>query len=57
VLLTSWVEHNRQNTDKLRKWVERAKGSKDFPNYNSAIEAAQQVKEATQGLSQALAEL
>ena len=56
-ILSSWIEHNNQDTDKFGKWVEKAKGSKDFGNYNSAIEAAQQVKEATQRLSQALAEL
>jgi hypothetical protein len=36
---------------------EKANGSKDLADYNSAMEAAQQAKEATQRLSQALAEL
>ncbi|TET42131.1 MAG: thioredoxin [Dehalococcoidia bacterium] len=57
VILTSWIEHDERHSQKFRKWVEEAKGSKDFANYNSAIEAAQQVEKATQRLSQALAEL
>jgi thioredoxin 1 len=57
VILSSWIEHNKQDGEKFRKWVEKAKGSKGFANYNGAIEAAEQAKEATQRLSQALAEL
>ncbi len=56
-ILSSWIEHNNQDTDRFSKWVEKARGSKDFADYSSAIEAAQQVEEATQRLSQALAEL
>jgi len=26
VLVTSWIEHNKQDSDKFRKWVEKAKG-------------------------------
>ena len=56
-ILSSWIEHNNQDTDRFSKWVEKARGSKDFADYSSAIEAAQQVEEATQRLSQALTEL
>lgn len=57
VLLTSWIEHNNQDTEKFSKWMEKAKGSKDFATYDSVIQAAQQMEKATQRLSQALAEL
>jgi thioredoxin 1 len=56
-ILSSWIEHNKQDTDRFGKWVEKARGSKDFADYGSAIEAAEQVEEATERLSQALAEL
>jgi len=39
VLLTSWVEHNKQDSEKFRKWAEKAKNAEDDPIYNSILQA------------------
>jgi len=57
VLLTSWIEHNEQDSKKFRKWVEKIKNPGGNPIYNSIIQAAQEVEKANQRLSQLLVEL
>ena len=57
VLLTSWIEHNEQDSKKFRKWVEKVKNPEGNPIYNSIIQAAQEVEKANQRLSQLLVEL
>jgi len=57
VLLTSWVEHNKQDSEKFRKWAEKAKNAEDDPIYNSALRAAQGMETAKERLSQLLIEL
>jgi len=57
VLLTSWVEHNKQHSEKVRKWTERAKDTKDNPIYNSILQAAQEMEETNERLSQLVADL
>jgi thioredoxin 1 len=56
-LLTSWVEHNRQDGDKFRKWKEKVKDAESDPIYNGAIQAAQEMEKANERLSQLLMEL
>ena len=57
VLLTSWVEHNEQDSGKFRKWVGKAKNAEDEPIYNSLLQAAQGMEKANERLSQLLIEL
>ena len=57
VLLTSWVEHNEQDSEKFRKWVEKAKNAEDEPIYNSVLQAAGEMEEANARLSQLLVEV
>jgi thioredoxin 1 len=57
VLLTSWVEHNKQDSEKFRKWTENAKNAKADPIYSSILQAAQEVEKANERLSQVLIEL
>ena len=57
VLLTSWVEHNKQDSEKFRKWAEKAKNAEDDPIYNGVFQAAQEMEKANERLSQLLIEL
>ena len=57
VILTSWVEHNKKHSDKFSKWVEKANNPEGNPIYNSALQAAQDLKKANEQLSQVLIQL
>lgn len=57
VILSSWIEHNKQDSDKFRKWTEKAKEVKDDPIYNSILQATRKMEEANNRLSQLLNEL
>jgi thioredoxin 1 len=57
VLLTSWIEHNKEHGEKFRKWVEKAKNAEDEPIYNSVLQAAGEMEEANARLSQLLIEV
>jgi len=54
VLLTSWIEHNKQHSDKFRKWLEKAENVEDNPIQHSILQAAQEVETANERLSQLL---
>jgi len=57
VLLTSWVEHNKLDSGKFRKWMEKVKNAEDEPIYNSISQAAQEMEKANERLSQLSIEL
>jgi len=57
VLLTSWVEHNKQDGEKLRKWKEKVKDAESDPIYNGVLQAARDMEKANEKLSQLLIEL
>jgi len=54
VLLTSWIEHNKQHGEKFRKWMEKTENVGDNPTYHSILQAAQEVETANETLSQLL---
>jgi thioredoxin 1 len=57
VILTSWTEHNKQQSEKLRKWTEKAENAEGNPIYMSVLQAAKELEKASERLSQALIEL
>jgi len=57
VLLTSWTEHNKQHSEKFRKWREQASNKEGNPIYNSILQAAQETEKNNERLSQLLTEL
>jgi len=57
VLLTSWTEHNKQHSEKFKKWTEKAKNTEDNPIYNSILQAAREMERTNERLSKLLAEL
>lgn len=56
-ILSSWVGHNTQDSNKFRRWSQEAREMKDTPLYNTLIEAAQEIESANEKLSQVLKEL
>ena len=57
VLLTSWTEHNKQHSEKFRKWREKARNTGGNPIYNSILQAVQETEKNNERLSQLLTEL
>jgi thioredoxin 1 len=57
VLLTSWVEHNKKDSEKFRKWKEKVKDAESDPIYHGVLQAASDMDTANERLSQSLNEL
>ncbi|MCK4411112.1 thioredoxin [Candidatus Bipolaricaulota bacterium] len=57
VLLTSWTGHNKQHSEKFRKWTEKAEDLQSKPTYNALLQAAEEMQEANERLFQLLREL
>jgi thioredoxin 1 len=56
-LLSSWVEHNKEDSEKFRKWKEKVNDAESDPLYHGIIQAAQDMEMANERLSQLLNEL
>ena len=57
VLLNSWIQHNRQDEERLRKWKEKVKDVEGDPIYKGILQVAQEMDKANERLSQLLIEL
>ena len=57
VILSSWIEHNKQDSQKLRRLTERVHEIGNDAVYNSVLEAASEMKRANERLSELLSEL
>jgi thioredoxin 1 len=57
VILSSWVEHNKQDNDKFKKWTQKAQELKNDAVYSSLLKAAGEMEKANESLSQLLREL
>ena len=57
VLLSSWVEHNKQDSERFGKWREKVKDLKDDPIYRGLLQAARDMETANERLSQLMIEL
>jgi thioredoxin 1 len=56
-LLTSWVEHNKLDGEKFRKWKEKVKDIESDSVYHAVLQAAKDMETANERLSQLLMEL
>jgi thioredoxin 1 len=56
-LLNSWVEHNKKDSEKFRKWKEKAKDAESDPVYHGILQAARDMETANEKLSQLSSEL
>jgi thioredoxin 1 len=57
VVLTSWVEHNKKDSEKFRKWKEKVKDAESDSVYHAVLQAARDMETANEKLSQLLIEL
>ena len=57
VILSSWIEHNKKDSEKFRKWNGKAEGIKNDSIYNSIFQAAKEMEATNKRLSQLLVEL
>jgi thioredoxin 1 len=56
-ILSSWVEHNKQDGEKLRKWIQKAQEIKNDAIYNRLRKTTSEMEKANEMLSQLLGEL
>ncbi len=57
VILSSWVEHNKQDSEKFGRWNEKAEGVKNDSVYNSILQASKEMEASNKRLAQLLVEL
>ena len=57
VILSTWIEHNKKDSDKFRKWMQKAEQMKNDEIYKNVLEAANEMEEANRKLSQLWNEL
>ncbi|HCX89555.1 MAG: hypothetical protein COW04_13330 [Deltaproteobacteria bacterium CG12_big_fil_rev_8_21_14_0_65_43_10] len=55
--LTFWTEHNKEDSEKFRKWAEKANIPEDESIYNSILQTTREMEEADERLSHLLIEL
>jgi thioredoxin-like negative regulator of GroEL len=59
VILGSWIDHNKNHSEKFRKWEEKAKNARDAATYSHILQILQAVKkieEANKQLAKVLIE-
>jgi hypothetical protein len=52
VILSSWIEHTKQHSEKFRKWREKVKNVEGNPIYSSISQAAEEMGKLNERLSQ-----
>jgi len=57
IILTSWVRHNKQHSEKFIRWSEKVENIERNPVYNMALAAAKELEKANEQLSQVLTKL
>jgi thioredoxin 1 len=56
-ILTSWVEHNREDSEKFRKWKEKVNDAESDSVYRAILQGAQDMESANDKLLQLLTQL
>jgi nickel/cobalt exporter len=57
ILLSHWVEHNRQHAQEFREWAEKTKSFGQAEVHDDVMQAAQQMDKANEFLLSALEKL
>jgi thioredoxin-like negative regulator of GroEL len=57
VILGSWIDHNKNHSEKFRKWEEKAKNAGDIENYSHMLQEVKKIEETNDQLSKVLMEL
>ena len=51
VILSTWIEHNKKDSDKFKRWTQKAEQMKNDEIYENVLEAASKMEEANEELS------
>jgi len=57
VILRSWTEYSKIQSEKLRKWAEKNRNAESDPVYHRALQAARELEIANEHLAETLIEL
>ena len=57
IILSSWIEHNKQHSEHFSRWVEKAQDTKDNAIYRSLLQEVREMEKGNERLSQLLIEL
>ncbi len=57
VILSSWIEHNKQDGERFTRWVDTAQEFKNDPVFDNLLKITGEMKTANERLSQLLDEL
>ena len=57
VILSSWIDHNKNYAEKIRKWEEKAKDTGGVADYSQILQAVRQMEEANEQLAKVLIKL
>jgi thioredoxin 1 len=57
IILSSWIEHNKQHSEHFSRWVEKAQDTKDNAIYRSLLQEVREMEKVNERLSQLLIEL
>ncbi len=57
IILGSWIDHNKNHAEKIRKWEEKAKDTGGVGDYSQILEAVKKMEEANEQLAKVLIEL
>ena len=57
IILGSWIDHNKNHAEKIRKWEEKVKNAGDTATYRHILEAVKKIEEANEQLGKVLIEL
>ena len=55
--MESWIDYNKQYSEKFKEWERRAKNTGEAEIHSSIMQAVRQMEEANNDLSKALIEL
>jgi len=57
ILLSHWIEHNKEHAEEFREWADKAKGFGEAEAYEEMRQAAQGMDKSSESLSRALKRL
>jgi thioredoxin 1 len=57
VLLSAWIEHNKQDSEKFKKWLQKAQELKNDAVYSSLLKEADEIEKVNERLSKLLREI
>jgi thioredoxin 1 len=57
IILSSWIEHNKQHIEHFSRWVEKAQDTKDNPLYMSLFQEVREMEKVMEKVNERLSQL